>query len=442
MVSCVINISKYIFALLMIIYAAASYRAAGIDDGIRKTKWIIFLQFIIFINLSLGNGLLFLAYNDANYFTLYVVELLFLIVFTALYSIIYKNASRLLVNNICLLMSIGFIMIGRLDYDKCVKQLIIAIIGSAITFVIPALLKRIKLAENLCFLYAIISLILLAAVLFGSKVFGANLSITIGTISIQPAEFAKILFVLFIASAFNKSQSMKQIVIVTVISALHVIILVLAKDLGAALIFFFAYLILLYLASGRILLTGAGLLAGAASACLAYKLFAHVRQRVEIWLDPWTDIDGDGYQICQSLFAIGMGSWFGSGLTLGLPDKIPVAEKDFMFSAITEEFGLIFSLSIILICLNNLILIMKIANRCQQIFYKLLAAGFGVIYGFQIFLTIAGTTKLIPMTGVTLPLVSYGGSSLLSTLIGFALVNGIYNMQPLKTDEIMNTDDT
>ena len=117
------------------------------------------------------------------------------------------------------------------------------------------------------------------------------------------------------------------------------------------------------------------------------------------------------------------------GLYQGMPDKIPVAEKDFMFSALTEEFGIIFTVALLLICLNNLILMMNIASRCKTLFYRLVAVGLGVTYGFQVFLTVGGAIKMIPMTGVTLPFVSYGGSSIISSLVMFALINGMYNMR-------------
>ena len=212
-------------------------------------------------------------------------------------------------------------------------------------------------------------------------------------------------------------------------AALHVIILVLSTDLGAALIFFVVYLAMLYIATKNVMYTGAGLLAGGAAGVLAYKLFSHVRKRFVVWRDPWSNIDGSGYQVCQSLFSRGMGSWFGYGFCQGMPDRIPVAEKDFMFSAITEEFGLIFSIALLLVCLNNLILMMNIASRCKTLFYRLVAVGLGVTYGFQVFLTVGGAIKLIPMTGVTLPFVSYGGSSIISSLVMFSLINGMYNMR-------------
>ena len=328
-----------------------------------------------------------------------------------------------------MLMAVGFIMICRLDYDKCVKQFLIAAGGTIITFFIPALLKRVKSFRNMGWIYCITGITLLLAVLFCTEVFGANLVLTLGPVSVQPGEFVKILFVMFVASMFNKSTSFEQTVKVTVIAAIHVIILVISKDLGAALIFFVVYLMMLFIATRKLSYVGIGFAAGSVAAAGAYKIFNHVRQRVLIWKDPWSTIDSTGYQICQSLFAIGMGAWFGSGLAQGLPDKIPVAEKDFMFSAITEEFGAIFAVALLLICLNNLILMMNIASRCKTLFYRLVAVGLGVTYGFQVFLTVGGAMKMIPMTGVTLPFVSYGGSSIVSSLIMFALINGMYNMR-------------
>lgn len=177
---------------------------------------------------------------------------------------------------------------------------------------------------------------LLILVLFSGKVFGANLVLSLGPVSVQPGEFVKILYVLFVASMFNKSITFKQTVLVTVLAAAHVLVLVASNDLGAALIFFVVYLLMLFTATKKVSYLFAGLGAGSVAAVLAYHIFSHVKNRVTIWLDPWSTIDTTGYQICQSLFAIGMGSWFGYGLGQGMPDKIPVAEKDFMFSALTE----------------------------------------------------------------------------------------------------------
>ena len=134
----------------------------------------------------------------------------------------------------------------------------------------------------------------------------------------------------------------------------------------------------------------------------------------------------EGYQIVQSLFAIGTGGWFGMGLYQGLPDKIPVVKQDFIFSAVSEELGGIFALCLIMVCFSCFLMFLNIAMQMKDQFYKLVALGLGTIYAFQVFLTIGGVTKFIPSTGVTLPLVSYGGSSLLSSMIIFAVIQGLY----------------
>lgn len=430
MLSVFVELSKYIFAFLMAFYALASYRGAVIKDESRRTGTFI-IQNILMIMIHLLGYIILYITNDyeIKYILLYIAQLIYLLLVIIIYSVCYKKASRLLVNNMCMLMAIGFIMIARLTFDKCLKQFLITLAGTVVAFFVPVILKKVRKLRDFAWLYCVTGLGLLIAVLLGNKVYGANLVLTVGPVSVQPAEFVKILFVFFVAAMFNKSTSFKQTVIVTAIAALHVVILVLSTDLGAALIFFVVYLSMLYIATRRPWLVALGLLSGSAAAVAAYRLFYHVRQRVLIWKNPWQTIDTSGYQICQSLFAIGMGSWFGYGLNQGMPDRIPVAEKDFMISAIAEEFGVIFTVALLLVCLNNLILMMNIASRCNTLFYRLVAVGIGVTYGFQVFLTVGGAIKLIPMTGVTLPFISYGGSSMLSSLIMFALINGMYNMR-------------
>jgi cell division protein FtsW (lipid II flippase) len=151
--------------------------------------------------------------------------------------------------------------------------------------------------------------------------------------------------------------------------------------------------------------------------------------RVTAWKDPWSDISGSGYQITQSLFAIGSGGYFGSGLTKGSPDVIPVSESDFIFSAIAEEMGVIFAIFLILVCFSCFIGFISIAMRAKSRFYKTMALGFSICYIFQTFLSIGGVTKFIPSTGVTIPLVSYGGSSVMSSLVMFSIMQGISTLE-------------
>ena len=148
---------------------------------------------------------------------------------------------------------------------------------------------------------------------------------------------------------------------------------------------------------------------------------------MQAWKDPWSLIDSaGGYQITQSLFAISSGGWFGLGLYKGTPESIPVVETDFIFSAIAEELGIVFAICLILICVSSFMMIMNIAASLQDKFYRLIAFGLGVTYIFQVFLTIGGGTKFIPLTGVTLPLISYGGSSVLTTLVMFSVIEGLF----------------
>ena len=208
----------------------------------------------------------------------------------------------------------------------------------------------------------------------------------------------------------------------------HVLLLVLERDLGASLILFLTYIIVLYIATGKSFYLFGGLLGGAAASFVAYQLFPHVKVRVSAWLDPWATIDSSGYQVAQSLFAIGTGGWFGMGIGKGLPTSIPVGKSDFIFSAISEEFGGIFALWILFLYVSCFILFLTIALRTKEIFYKLVALGLSIMFAVQVFLSIGGVTKFIPSTGVTLPLLSYGGSSVLSTVIVFSILQGIYMM--------------
>ncbi len=192
---------------------------------------------------------------------------------------------------------------------------------------------------------------------------------------------------------------------------------------------------MLFVATGKWLYLLAGVGGGSLASLLAFQIFDHVKTRVLAWQNPWTDIAGKGYQITQSLFAIGTGGWFGMGLYRGMPKKIPVVEKDFIFSAISEELGAVFALCILFICLGCFLQFMMIASKMQAVFYKLIAFGLGTIYIFQVFLTVGGVTKFIPSTGVTLPLVSYGGSSILSTFIIFGIIQGLYILKRNEEEE-------
>ena len=307
------------------------------------------------------------------------------------------------------------------------RQFLIVVVSAVVTWIIPFIVDRVWQLVKLAWVYGMLGILLLAAVcVAGNTSFGAQLSFTVGGISIQPSEFVKISFVFFAAARLYKSKKFKDVVITTVVAAIHVMILVLSRDLGSALIFFITYLFMLFVATSNWLYLGTGALSGSAAAVVAYRLFSHVRRRVDAWRDPWADIDDKGYQVTQGLFAMGTGGWFGLGLYQGLPHKIPVVEKDFIFAAISEELGAIFALCLLFICVGCFLQFMIIAMKMQAMFYKLIAFGLGIMYIIQVFFTVGGVVKFIPSTGVTLPFVSYGGSSILSTFILFQIIQGLY----------------
>ena len=232
-------------------------------------------------------------------------------------------------------------------------------------------------------------------------------------------------FVFYLASVFRKRVEWKQFLTTGILSAGLVMLLVLQKDLGSALIFFMTYMVMLYIATSNEFLFFLGMGAASVAAMGAYKLFSHVQVRVAAWRNPWADIDAGGYQIVSSLFAITTWGLFGSGLTKGMPKSIPVVESDMIFSAICEEFGVIFGAGIIGIFIMLLYRGVRIALDCNRRYYSILAAGVTTLISFQAFVILGGVMKLIPLTGVTLPFVSYGGSSVLVSLMMIGLLQWV-----------------
>ncbi|MSS07557.1 MULTISPECIES: FtsW/RodA/SpoVE family cell cycle protein [Clostridia] len=436
MINLIIDISRYLMILLIALYTYLNFRFFSFPDEIRKRKICRRQNFAMFLIHLLAYLIIWLETEDEKMLVFYVAQVIFFFSYLFLYRLIYRNVSRLLVNNMCMLLTIGFIMLTRLSFDRAMKQFVIVAAAALVTFAIPFVIDRVWQLSKIPWIYGIGGILLLGIVcLAGTSSYGAQLSLEFGGYSFQPTEFVKIIYVFFIATMFYRSTSMKTVLIVTSVAALHVLILVASKDLGSALIFFVAYIFMLFVATGKWLYLLAGAGGGTLASMLAYQLFGHVRTRVSAWLNPWADIAGKGYQITQSLFAIGTGGWFGMGLYRGMPRRIPVVEKDFIFSAISEELGGIFALCVLLICLGCFLQFMMIASRMQAVFYKLIAFGLGTIYIIQVFLTVGGVTKFIPSTGVTLPLVSYGGSSILSTFIIFGIIQGLYILKRNEEEE-------
>lgn len=437
MANIIVGVAKYMMILLIALYTYHCFAIFAYEDDSMKRRVIHNQRVLMFMIHFMAFAGMYFKTNENKILIFYLAQVILLATTIGLYGKFYPKMSRLIVNNMCMLLCIGFIMITRLSYNKAVKQCIIVAGAMLISFLVPIVVRRMKRLSELKVLYALIGIVALAAVVvIGQVSGGAKLGFEVAGFGIQPSEFVKILFVLFVASSLKKSTAFKDVVMTTIVAAFHVLILVISKDLGAALIIFVVYLVMLYVATKQPIYTIAGLAAGSVAAVVAYYLFNHVRVRVLVWQDPFAIYDRGGYQVAQSLFAIGTGSWFGTGLYQGRADAIPVADEDFIFSAIAEEMGLIFALCLVLICVSCYIMFLNIAMQLHNRFYKYVALGLGTSYIFQAFLNIGGVTKFIPSTGVTLPLVSYGGSSIVSTLIMFAIIQGLYILKEEEEEDI------
>lgn len=396
---------------------------------------------IILMNIT---GFLLLAYKpntfSFNYETLLVgfgAVVFFLFAFMATEKI-YKNGCPLLWNGMFFLMDVGLIMLQRLNPNMAKRQLIFIFLGFVITLIIPFAFRVIPKFEKFEKLYLLLAFMLLVSTsVFGSEKNGAVNWIKIFSFTFQPSEVVKFLFIFYVASIFRKDLSLKQLIFPIFVAASMILILVYQKDLGGALIFFMTFMIMLYISTGSEILFFLGLGSLGLASVVAYKLFSHVRVRVVSWQNPWNDFFNTGNQIMHSLFAIGTWGLLGSGLTRGMPYKIPVVENDFIFAAICEEFGGIFAICIIGVFVMIYYRGVHVSLRCKRKYYSLLAAGLTAMMTFQTFLIIGGVIKFIPLTGVTLPFISYGGSSILVSILMIGIIEWLYTYY--EDDELTET---
>jgi len=346
-----------------------------------------------------------------------------------------------------LLNGLGYVFIVRIDEARADPKGLAALqsawIAVGITAFIATLLivRRMRDLERYRWTMGVggLGLLLLPLVPgIGREYFGARIWVSIGPINFQPGEFAKILLALFFASYLVEKRELlavssrrigpialpdlKHLGPVLLAWAISVLVMVSQKDLGSSLLFFTLFVALLWVATERAtyLMVGAVLFAG--GALFAYTQFAHVQDRVDIWLDPWPVAKDEGFQIVESQFAFSAGGITGTGINLGSPGRIPLAETDFIFAAIGEELGLIGASGVLVAYLLMIGAGLRIALQTEVPFERLLATGLTVLVGVQSFIIIAGVTRVLPLTGVTLPFVSYGGSSLVANYVLLALL--------------------
>lgn len=327
-----------------------------------------------------------------------------------------------------MLISIGAIMIYRIDSQLGLRQLIWIVFGILVFIITYLIFKQFKIWDRLNYFYIGVAYFLFAITfIFGERIYGAVNWIRIFGFSFQPAEITKIVVIFIVASyyvnveKFNKLHKHSNKILMAIMYS-FVGLLFLQRDLGASLIFYGVFLGLqfIYEEDRKLILINLGLftLAG----IMGYFLFDHVQVRFQTWINPWINIDSQGYQITQSLFAMAEGGFFGTGLGLGHPEFIPLAYTDFIFPAIVEEMGIFAGIGIIMLFMILVYRGFKIALGQRDKFYRILALGVSLLFATQSIVILGGVMKVIPLTGITLPFVSYGGSSIVSSFLALAIL--------------------
>lgn len=354
------------------------------------------------------------------------------------------------------LSGIGITFVTRLQPDASLGQVIFLFLGVALMVGTLAVVKNLEVIKRYKYVLGIAGIILLVLPMFiGTEIYGSKLWIKIGGFQFQPGEFAKVLIVLFLAGYLAENREPLSISNRTVLGikfprlrllyplfivwGVCLLVVAFERDLGSALLFYTIFLIMLYVATGRVSYVIIGLALLAVGAFGMYQIMSHVQVRVAIWLDPFSDAQNLGYQIVQSLFSLADGGLAGVGIGKGMADIIPVVASDMIFAAIGEEMGLLGGSAVLLLFMLFAVRGLTTAARAKSDLAAFSAAGLTAAISFQAFTIVGGVTKLIPLTGVTLPFMSQGGSSLLASFVIVALLLRAGDEATGRSTEIANT---
>ena len=354
------------------------------------------------------------------------------------------------------LSGIGITFVTRLQPDASLGQVIFLFLGVALMVGTLAVVKNLEVIKRYKYVLGIAGIILLVLPMFiGTEIYGSKLWIKIGGFQFQPGEFAQVLIVLFLAGYLAENRELLSISNRTVLGikfprlrllyplfivwGVCLLVVAFERDLGSALLFYTIFLIMLYVATGRVSYVIIGLALLAVGAFGMYQIMSHVQVRVAIWLDPFSDAQNLGYQIVQSLFSLADGGLAGVGIGKGMADIIPVVASDMIFAAIGEEMGLLGGSAVLLLFMLFAVRGLTTAARAKSDLAAFSAAGLTAAISFQAFTIVGGVTKLIPLTGVTLPFMSQGGSSLLASFVIVALLLRAGDEATGRSTEIANT---
>lgn len=338
----------------------------------------------------------------------------------------FPGGDKFLVTFVSVLPVIGIAVLYRLDPSIAVKQVLWFIIGISVYIALVIILPDLKRFAKFKYLYLAGTVIFMAMATFiGVTRFGAKNWVDLGFISFQPSEFGKIFFVFYLASSLKNFSDLKSLIEPGIIVLLSIGFMVLQRDLGSAMIFSFIAIAMIFAATSKVKYLLASFGVASVGAIASYALFPHIRRRVMIWRKPWEYASNESYQIVQGLYAMASGGLFGQGLGNGSPEYIPVRESDYIFAVIVEELGMIFSFGILIIYFLMFYRNIRSAMKAKSTFTSLLGVGFSVMIAMQVIVIIGGVLNMIPLTGITLPLISYGGTSMLTIFLSLGIIQKI-----------------
>ncbi len=357
------------------------------------------------------------------------------------------NADGILLPLAALLNGIGYVFIVRLDEAQedggrlAGLQSVWTAVGIGAFIATLVLVKRARDLERYKYTFAAIGIFLLVLPLFpviGRTINGSRIWVSVGAVNFQPGEAAKIVLAIFFAGYLVDRRELlalstfrigpfhlpdpKYLGPIALAWGFSLVVMTLEKDLGSSLLFFFLFVVMLWVATGRTTYLSVGVTMFGLGSFVAYTQFSHVQDRVRTWLNPWPEAKGDGFQVVEAAFAMADGGIAGTGIGLGTPTRIPEVETDFIFAAITEELGLLGATAVLCAYILMVGAGLRVALRADSAFDTLLATGLTSLLGIQAFIIMGGITRVLPLTGVTLPFVSYGGSSLVLNYVLLALL--------------------
>lgn len=387
------KIIKYIYLLCMVCFGNLSLLKHPVDKG------ALIVGAIIIILIAYSQFIIRKFYPDGDKYIL---------IFASILSVI------------------GIAVIYRLNPTLALRQVMWFALGVSAFIVIVVLFPDLKSFQKYKYLYLALTLIFMSmSLIFGTERLGAKNWIMIKGMSFQPSEFGKLFLAAYLASALKDYKGYKNLIEPAIAVMVCLGFMVLQKDLGTALIVFALSVTMLYIATSKLKYVLTCLVLFALGGIISYQLFDHVRIRIMIWQNPWNYANDEGLQIVQSLIAIAWGGLFGTGLGFGFPNYIPVNVSDFIFTVICEELGIVTGLGLIIIYFLLFYRCMRAAVYVEDNFSRLVAVGYSAIIASQALVILGGVINLIPLTGITLPLVSHGGTSMLITFCSLGIVQKI-----------------